>query len=197
MPNRGFPAPATKSTRRPNRPNGELGFYLVADGTEPRVPGPDSAAVVHPLCRLPAHDRGPSDQRRGGRAGQLEHYRGGVGSMSVLSDAMRQEIRDAAGQVSRQAGGHAAGPAHHPRRVAARSAGGDPRNRRDAGPASGPGARYDVVLRLLPRRETPLGKHRVWICRSLSCMLRGGEKLLAELCRRLGSSPAKRRRTAS
>jgi NADH-quinone oxidoreductase subunit E len=32
----------------------------------------------------------------------------------------------------------------------------------------------------------PLGKHRLWVCRSLSCMLRGGEELLAELCRRLG-----------
>lgn len=28
----------------------------------------------------------------------------------------------------------------------------------------------------------PLGRHRVWICRSLSCMLRGSEELLAELC---------------
>lgn len=35
----------------------------------------------------------------------------------------------------------------------------------------------------------PLGKHRVWVCRSLSCMLRGGEELLAELCGRLGAKP--------
>lgn len=27
-----------------------------------------------------------------------------------------------------------------------------------------------------------LGKHRVWVCRSISCALRGGEELLADLC---------------
>jgi NADH-quinone oxidoreductase subunit E len=37
--------------------------------------------------------------------------------------------------------------------------------------------------------QEPLGKHRLWVCRSLSCMLRGGEELLAELCRRLGVRP--------
>jgi NADH-quinone oxidoreductase subunit E len=30
----------------------------------------------------------------------------------------------------------------------------------------------------------PLGKRRVWVCRSLPCMLRGGEELLAELSER-------------
>jgi NADH-quinone oxidoreductase subunit E len=29
--------------------------------------------------------------------------------------------------------------------------------------------------------DRPLGKQRVWVCRSLPCMLRGGEELLAEL----------------
>ena len=28
----------------------------------------------------------------------------------------------------------------------------------------------------------PLGKNRVWFCRSISCMLRGGEELLADVC---------------
>jgi NADH-quinone oxidoreductase subunit E len=37
--------------------------------------------------------------------------------------------------------------------------------------------------------EQPLGKHRLWVCRSLSCMLRGGEELLAELCKRLNVRP--------
>ena len=35
----------------------------------------------------------------------------------------------------------------------------------------------------------PLGRRRVWVCRSLSCMLRGGEELLAELCQRWGVAP--------
>src|SRR5262245_18031885 len=33
--------------------------------------------------------------------------------------------------------------------------------------------------------KDPLGKHRVWVCRSLSCMLRGGEELLTGLCEKL------------
>ncbi|MCI0334929.1 MAG: NAD(P)H-dependent oxidoreductase subunit E [Planctomycetes bacterium] len=37
--------------------------------------------------------------------------------------------------------------------------------------------------------KTPLGKRRVWVCRSISCMLRGGEELLAGLCNRLGVKP--------
>lgn len=35
----------------------------------------------------------------------------------------------------------------------------------------------------------PLGRQRVWVCRSLSCMLRGGEALLADLCQRWGIAP--------
>lgn len=35
----------------------------------------------------------------------------------------------------------------------------------------------------------PLGKRRVWVCRSLSCMLRGGEDLLVELSERLHCRP--------
>ncbi len=33
--------------------------------------------------------------------------------------------------------------------------------------------------------KDPLGKHRVWICRSLSCALRGGEELLSAVSERL------------
>jgi NADH-quinone oxidoreductase subunit E len=37
--------------------------------------------------------------------------------------------------------------------------------------------------------SAPLGKHRVWVCRSLSCALRGGEELLEELSAKLGAEP--------
>ncbi len=37
--------------------------------------------------------------------------------------------------------------------------------------------------------DAPMGETRVWICRSLPCMLRGGEELLAELCSRWGIQP--------
>jgi len=37
--------------------------------------------------------------------------------------------------------------------------------------------------------QAPIGDVRVWICRSLSCMLRGGDELLEHTCRRLGIEP--------
>jgi NADH-quinone oxidoreductase subunit E len=37
--------------------------------------------------------------------------------------------------------------------------------------------------------KNPLGKRRIWVCRSLSCMLRGGDQLLAEVCDRLHVHP--------
>jgi NADH-quinone oxidoreductase subunit E len=38
-------------------------------------------------------------------------------------------------------------------------------------------------------RENPLGKTRLWVCRSLACMLRGGDELLADMCRKLDVKP--------
>src|SRR5262249_31543687 len=37
-----------------------------------------------------------------------------------------------------------------------------------------------------------LGRHRVWVCRSISCMLRGGEELFAGLSRRYGTKAGER-----
>jgi NADH-quinone oxidoreductase subunit E len=37
--------------------------------------------------------------------------------------------------------------------------------------------------------QAPIGDVRVWICRSLSCMLRGGDDLLERACGRLGIEP--------
>ena len=37
--------------------------------------------------------------------------------------------------------------------------------------------------------KNPLGRTRLWVCRSLPCMLRGGEELLAHLSERLGVTP--------
>jgi NADH-quinone oxidoreductase subunit E len=36
--------------------------------------------------------------------------------------------------------------------------------------------------------QAPLGDVRVWICRSISCMLTGGEEMLHHACKRLGVS---------
>src|SRR5438093_9670506 len=35
----------------------------------------------------------------------------------------------------------------------------------------------------------PLGQTRLWVCRSLACMLRGGEELMAHLCQALHVQP--------
>src|SRR5436309_2035378 len=37
--------------------------------------------------------------------------------------------------------------------------------------------------------QAPLGDVRVWICRSISCMLRGGDELLEHACGRLAIEP--------
>src|SRR3954452_19924978 len=37
--------------------------------------------------------------------------------------------------------------------------------------------------------QAPIGDVRVWVCRSISCMLRGGDELLDHACRRLGIGP--------
>jgi NADH-quinone oxidoreductase subunit E len=38
-------------------------------------------------------------------------------------------------------------------------------------------------------QDAPLGKSRLWVCRSLACQLRGGEELLAHFCQRLRVKP--------
>lgn len=37
--------------------------------------------------------------------------------------------------------------------------------------------------------QAPIGDVRVWVCRSLSCMLRGGDEVLEHACRKLGIEP--------
>ena len=44
----------TRCTAAIESPNGELGFYVVGDGSGTAVPGPHAAAVVHPLRAVPA-----------------------------------------------------------------------------------------------------------------------------------------------
>ena len=38
-------------------------------------------------------------------------------------------------------------------------------------------------------QDAPLGKTRLWVCRSLACGLRGGDDLLEHLCRKLNVKP--------
>jgi len=38
-------------------------------------------------------------------------------------------------------------------------------------------------------KEQPLGKTRLWVCRSLACGLRGGDELLEHICKKLAVPP--------
>ncbi len=38
-------------------------------------------------------------------------------------------------------------------------------------------------------KEQPLGRTRLWVCRSLACSLRGGEEVLEQICEKLGVEP--------
>ena len=37
--------------------------------------------------------------------------------------------------------------------------------------------------------QAPIGDVRVWVCRSISCMLRGGDEMLEHACKQLGIDP--------
>ena len=37
--------------------------------------------------------------------------------------------------------------------------------------------------------KKPLGRTRLWVCRSLACALRGGDELLGTICQKLGVRP--------
>lgn len=39
------------------------------------------------------------------------------------------------------------------------------------------------------KQDAPHGEQRAWVCRSISCALRGGEEVLEHLCQRLGIRP--------
>jgi NADH-quinone oxidoreductase subunit E len=54
-----------------------------------------------------------------------------------------------------------------------------------------PAAVYDTMsfYGFFRTEQDPLGRTRLWVCRSLACMLTGGEELLAHLCDKLGVRP--------
>jgi len=39
------------------------------------------------------------------------------------------------------------------------------------------------------KQDAPHGQTRAWVCRSISCALRGGEEVMEHMCRRLGIRP--------
>jgi NADH-quinone oxidoreductase subunit E len=50
---------------------------------------------------------------------------------------------------------------------------------------------YDAMTfyQFFREENDPLGRTRLWVCRSLACALRGGDELLTNLCDKLGVQP--------
>jgi NADH-quinone oxidoreductase subunit E len=50
---------------------------------------------------------------------------------------------------------------------------------------------YDTMTfyQFFREENAPLGRARLWVCRSLACALRGGEELLSNLCQKLAVQP--------
>ena len=153
------------------------------------LPGPHPAAVVHSFCHFPLLDRRPSDQRHCGRPGQPEHHCGGVGPMSVLSEEVRQRILAYLPRYpSKQA---VTLPALHlvqdELRCVPLEAVREIADLLDLSPAEVNDTM--TFYGFFRPEDKPLGRTRLWVCRSLSCMLCGGEELLAHMCQKLGVKP--------
>jgi len=109
--------------------------------------------------------------------------------MSALTEEMRQAIRDAMARYpSKQA---ATLPALHIVQDAQRHVSAEAVREIGGLLELHPAQVHDTLsfYGFFRDEQRPLGQHRVWVCRSLSCMLRGGEELLAELSRRYGIRP--------
>jgi NADH-quinone oxidoreductase subunit E len=50
---------------------------------------------------------------------------------------------------------------------------------------------YDTMTfyEFFHEENAPLGRARLWVCRSLACALRGGDELLGQLCKKLDVAP--------
>ena len=205
MTNRGFQTPSEEVYVATEAPNGELGFYIVGDGSQTAYRARCRPPSFIHFAMFPALDPRPHAERRGGRAGEPEHHRRGVGPMSENvqdADAGRAcaggqsaaERRGPGGHprlfppLSDAAGGGAAGPARGQRAPGLRAAAGGGRDRRAAGLAP---AQVQDTLSFYGffHQDEPQGRYRVWVCRSISCAACGGEEMLDYLAQRLGIRP--------
>ena len=90
--------PARKSYAAIEAPNGELGFYLVGDGSDVAYRARCRPPSFIHFALFPHPDPRPHAQRRGGRPGQPEHHCRGIGSLKmsaerILTDEMIAAIR--------------------------------------------------------------------------------------------------------
>ena len=109
--------------------------------------------------------------------------------MAALSEEIKQQIRD---YLPRYASKQAATlPAlhlvHDTYRCVSKEAVREIADILDLSPAEV----YDTMTfyQFFREEHNPLGKTRLWVCRSLACMLRGGEEVLGAVCAKLGVQP--------
>ncbi len=76
--------------------NGELGFYVVSDGSRPPLARPCQAAVLPDLRELHGNDRGRDDRGRDRHARHAQHHRGGARPMSAAQPQTAGALRLAA-----------------------------------------------------------------------------------------------------
>ena len=114
--------------------------------------------------------------------------------MPFLSDPIREKIRAYIPRYPSKRAVTLPGAAHRPRAFPLRAVRGDEGDRRDPGVT--PAEVHDTMSFYGFFPQAPIGDVRVWICRSISCMLTGGEDMLAHACaiarRHLGADHARR-----
>jgi NADH-quinone oxidoreductase subunit E len=109
--------------------------------------------------------------------------------MSVLSEALKQKIRDYLPRYPRKQA--VTLPAlhlvHDELRCVPREAIREIADILDLSPAEV----HDTMTfyGFFREEDAPLGRTRLWVCRSLACALRGGEELLGTLCDKLHVQP--------
>ena len=157
---------------------------------------------------VPAPDRGAPDQRRGGGAGELEHHRGGVGSVSGRTDdgrvlgrerASAEDLRTIQAYLPRYPSKQAVTlPAlhlvHDELRCVPHEAIGEIADMLDLHPAEV----HDTMTfyDFFRDEDDTLGKTRLWVCRSLACCSAAATSCSTTARPSSASSPATRRPTA-
>ena len=185
----GIRPPAGEAYVGVESPRGELGFYIVSDGSGRPDPRARARAVVRQPAGAAAHLRG----RRRGRRGRVHRQHGpDHGRGRPMSPVREHARRDpaAGGDLPRTADGAVAGveAGSGGRRLAAARS--DRRSRRPGRRAALGGARAGDFYTMLHTEPGPAT--RVVVCAQLPCALRGAEGLIRDL-RSWSAAPDRRR----
>ncbi len=204
--NRGFEVPHEEVYSAIEAPNGELGFYLVGDGSDVAIVLVAARRVSLTLRCSRILIRGHTLKRTFDRgAGKVlniiaaETRPLGFLLFTDMPQHTENQILDTGdgsrpspGLVSalsnKRGGGDLAGDSYRQRCVALRA---NASRGRDRAVARTQAAEVQDTLSFygIFKQDAPHGQTRAWICRSVSCMLRGGYELLDHMCAKTGLHP--------